>query len=141
MGNGGRRCKMIPGSVWDEGKAGRYYGRTTGLCATSYAGSHTMAAHSILHNMLDWGGTLLISDKGADAGRLPENVRNMKEISRPGSIRPCRPRLGGSGEGWSAMTNWRNPSSRRICPAWHMAARDWGRISYERIQRGGRWAP
>ncbi|RIJ14907.1 feruloyl-CoA synthase [Henriciella mobilis] len=43
--------------------------------------SHTYGAHSILHSMLDWGGTLYIDWGGPTPARLPEMLRNLKEIA------------------------------------------------------------
>lgn len=43
--------------------------------------SHTYGANSILHSMLDWGGTLYIDWGAPTPARLPEMLRNLKEVS------------------------------------------------------------
>ena len=43
--------------------------------------SHTYGANSILHSMTDWGGTLYIDWGAPTPARLPEMIRNLKEIS------------------------------------------------------------
>jgi feruloyl-CoA synthase len=42
--------------------------------------SHTYGAHSILHNMLDWGGTLYIDEGAPTPARLPAMIRNLKDV-------------------------------------------------------------
>lgn len=43
--------------------------------------SHTYGANAILHSMLDWGGTLYIDWGAPTPARLPEMLRNLKEVS------------------------------------------------------------
>lgn len=43
--------------------------------------SHTYGANSILHSMTDWGGTLYIDWGAPTRARLPEMLRNLKEIA------------------------------------------------------------
>jgi feruloyl-CoA synthase len=43
--------------------------------------SHTYGANSILHSMTDWGGTLYIDWGAPTPARLPEMLRNLKEIA------------------------------------------------------------
>ena len=50
-------------SIWDEDRLDELTGGTQVMC-NFLPWSHTYGAHSILHNMLDWGGTLYI-DQGA----------------------------------------------------------------------------
>jgi feruloyl-CoA synthase len=43
--------------------------------------SHTYGANAILHSMTDWGGTLYIDWGAPTPARLPEMLRNMREVS------------------------------------------------------------
>lgn len=43
--------------------------------------SHTYGAHSILHSMTDWGGTLYIDWGAPTPARLPEMLRNLREVA------------------------------------------------------------
>ena len=43
--------------------------------------SHTYGAHSILHSMTDWGGTLYIDWGAPTPARLPDMLRNLREIA------------------------------------------------------------
>ena len=43
--------------------------------------SHTYGANAILHSMTDWGGTLYIDWGAPTPARLPEMMRNMREVS------------------------------------------------------------
>ncbi|MEM5518448.1 feruloyl-CoA synthase [Henriciella sp. AS95] len=43
--------------------------------------SHTYGANSILHSMLDWGGTLYIDWGAPTPARLPEMLRNLREVA------------------------------------------------------------
>jgi feruloyl-CoA synthase len=72
-------AKMIR-SVWDEEKLDAITGGPQVMC-NFLPWSHTYGAHSILHNMLDWGGTLYLDQGAPTPARLPEMIRNMKEIS------------------------------------------------------------
>jgi feruloyl-CoA synthase len=72
-------AKMIR-SVWDEARLDEITGGPQVMC-NFLPWSHTYGAHSILHNMLDWGGTLYLDQGAPTPARLPEMIRNMKEIS------------------------------------------------------------
>ena len=43
--------------------------------------SHTYGANSILHSMLDWGGTLYIDWGAPTPARLPEMLRNLRDVA------------------------------------------------------------
>lgn len=72
-------AKMIR-SVWDEPRLDEAAGGPQIMC-NFLPWSHTYGAHSILHNMLDWGGTLYIDWGAPTPERLPEMIRNMKDVS------------------------------------------------------------
>ena len=72
-------AKMIR-SVWDEDRLNEITGGPQVMC-NFLPWSHTYGAHSILHNMLDWGGTLYLDQGAPTPARLPEMIRNLKEIS------------------------------------------------------------
>lgn len=72
-------AKMIR-SVWDEARLEAITGGPQVMC-NFLPWSHTYGAHSILHNMLDWGGTLYLDQGAPTPARLPEMIRNLKEIS------------------------------------------------------------
>lgn len=67
-------------SVWDEKRLDELTGGPQVMC-NFLPWSHTYGAHSILHNMLDWGGTLYIDQGAPTPARLPEMLRNLKEVS------------------------------------------------------------
>ncbi|HCE25166.1 MAG TPA: feruloyl-CoA synthase, partial [Hyphomonas sp.] len=67
-------------SIWDEDRLDKLTGGTQVMC-NFLPWSHTYGAHSILHNMLDWGGTLYIDQGAPTPARLPEMLRNLKEVS------------------------------------------------------------
>jgi len=67
-------------SVWDEERLDEITGGPQVMC-NFLPWSHTYGAHSILHNMLDWGGTLYIDQGAPTPARLPEMLRNLKEVS------------------------------------------------------------
>jgi len=67
-------------SVWDEERLDEMTGGPQVMC-NFLPWSHTYGAHSILHNMLDWGGTLYIDHGAPTPARLPEMLRNLKEVS------------------------------------------------------------
>jgi feruloyl-CoA synthase len=71
-------AKMIR-SVWDEARLNQITGGPQVMC-NFLPWSHTYGAHSILHNMLDWGGTLYLDQGAPTPARLPEMIRNLKEI-------------------------------------------------------------
>ena len=71
-------AKMIR-SVWDEARLEEITGGPQVMC-NFLPWSHTYGAHSILHNMLDWGGTLYLDQGAPTPARLPEMIRNLKEI-------------------------------------------------------------
>ncbi|MEL6862632.1 MAG: AMP-binding protein [Pseudomonadota bacterium] len=72
-------AKMIR-SVWDEDRLCEVTGEVQIMC-NFLPWSHTYGANSILHNMLDWGGTMYIDWGAPTPARLPEMIRNLKEIS------------------------------------------------------------
>lgn len=72
-------AKMIR-SVWDEERLAEQSGGHQVMC-NFLPWSHTYGAHAILHNMTDWGGTLYIDWGAPTPERLPQMVRNLKEIS------------------------------------------------------------
>ena len=72
-------AKMIR-SIWDEVRLDGITGGPQVMC-NFLPWSHTYGAHSILHNMLDWGGTLYIDEGAPTPQRLPAMIRNLKEIA------------------------------------------------------------
>jgi len=70
--------KMIR-SVWDEARLDEITGGPQ-VMVNFLPWSHTYGANAILHNMLDWGGTLYIDQGAPTPLRLPEMLRNLKEI-------------------------------------------------------------
>jgi feruloyl-CoA synthase len=71
-------AKMIR-SVWDEERLDAITGGPQ-VMVNFLPWSHTYGTHSILHNMLDWGGTLYICQGAPTPARLPAMIRNLKEI-------------------------------------------------------------
>ncbi|OZB18154.1 MAG: feruloyl-CoA synthase [Hyphomonas sp. 34-62-18] len=71
-------AKMIR-SVWNEERLDEITGGPQ-VMVNFLPWSHTYGTHSILHNMLDWGGTLYICQGAPTPARLPEMIRNLKEI-------------------------------------------------------------
>ncbi|WP_291203965.1 feruloyl-CoA synthase [Hyphomonas sp.] len=71
-------AKMIR-SVWDEERLDEITGGPQ-VMVNFLPWSHTYGTHSILHNMLDWGGTLYICHGAPTPQRLAEMLRNLKEI-------------------------------------------------------------
>ena len=72
-------AKMIR-SVWDEDRLAAVTGEVQVMC-NFLPWSHTYGANAILHNMTDWGGTLYLDWGAPTPARLPEMIRNMKEVS------------------------------------------------------------
>ncbi|MEM9053941.1 MAG: feruloyl-CoA synthase [Pseudomonadota bacterium] len=72
-------AKMIR-SAWDEGRLKEVTGDVQVMC-NFLPWSHTYGANAILHNMTDWGGTLYLDWGAPTPARLPEMIRNMKEVS------------------------------------------------------------
>lgn len=72
-------AKMIR-SVWDEERLAEVTGEVQVMC-NFLPWSHTYGANAILHNMTDWGGTLYLDWGAPTPARLPEMIRNMKEVS------------------------------------------------------------
>jgi feruloyl-CoA synthase len=72
-------AKMIR-SVWDEARLAEVTGDVQVMC-NFLPWSHTYGANAILHNMTDWGGTLYLDWGAPTPARLPEMIRNMKEVS------------------------------------------------------------
>ena len=79
-------AKMIR-SVWDEDQLDELTRKTaTGgemgqVMCNFLPWSHTFGAHSILHNMLDWGGSLYIDDGAPTPQRLPAMIRNLTDVA------------------------------------------------------------
>jgi len=67
-------------SVWDEARLDEITGGPQVMC-NFLPWSHTYGAHAILHNMLDWGGTLYIDQGAPTPARLPDMLRNLKDVS------------------------------------------------------------
>jgi feruloyl-CoA synthase len=72
-------AKMIR-SVWDEKRLAEVTGEVQVMC-NFLPWSHTYGANAILHNMTDWGGTLYLDWGAPTPARLPEMLRNLKEVS------------------------------------------------------------
>lgn len=72
-------AKMIR-SVWDVDRLEALSGRPQVMC-NFLPWSHTYGANAILHSMTDWGGALYIDWGAPTPARLPEMLRNMREIS------------------------------------------------------------
>ena len=72
-------AKMIR-SVWDEERLAEVTGDVQVMC-NFLPWSHTYGANAILHNMTDWGGTLYLDWGAPTPARLPEMIRNLKEVS------------------------------------------------------------
>ena len=72
-------AKMIR-SVWDEERLAEVTGDVQVMC-NFLPWSHTYGANAILHNMTDWGGTLYLDWGAPTPARLPEMIRNMKDVS------------------------------------------------------------
>jgi len=66
-------------SVWDEERLDEITGGPQVMC-NFLPWSHTYGAHSILHNMLDWGGTFYIDEGAPTPARLPAMIRNLKDV-------------------------------------------------------------
>ncbi|KCZ83178.1 feruloyl-CoA synthase [Hyphomonas adhaerens MHS-3] len=66
-------------SVWDEARLDEITGGPQVMC-NFLPWSHTYGAHSILHNMLDWGGTFYIDEGAPTPARLPAMIRNLKDV-------------------------------------------------------------
>ncbi|MGA1342707.1 MAG: feruloyl-CoA synthase [Hyphomonas sp.] len=71
-------AKMIR-SVWDEDRLDAITGGPQ-IMVNFLPWSHTYGANAILHNMLDWGGTMYIDQGAPTPQRLPEMLRNLREI-------------------------------------------------------------
>ena len=72
-------AKMIR-SVWDEDRLTELSGGHQVMC-NFLPWSHTYGANAILHNLTDWGGTLYIDWGAPTPARLPEMLRNLREVS------------------------------------------------------------
>jgi feruloyl-CoA synthase len=72
-------AKMIR-SAWDEDALDALSGGSQ-VMINFLPWSHTYGANAILHNMTDWGGTLYIDWGAPTPARLPEMLRNMREVS------------------------------------------------------------
>jgi feruloyl-CoA synthase len=78
-GNIASMVKMIR-SVWDVEKL-EAMSDGPQVMISFLPWSHTYGANSILHSMTDWGGTLYIDWGAPTPARLPEMLRNLKEIA------------------------------------------------------------
>lgn len=72
-------AKMIR-SIWDEARLDELTGGPQVMC-NFLPWSHTYGAHAILHNMLDWGGTLYIDEGAPTPQRLPAMIRNLRDVA------------------------------------------------------------
>lgn len=72
-------AKMIR-SVWDEDKLNALTGGPQVMC-NFLPWSHTYGANAILHNMTDWGGTFYLDWGAPTPAKLPEMLRNLREVS------------------------------------------------------------
>ncbi|MAP93855.1 MAG: feruloyl-CoA synthase [Ponticaulis sp.] len=70
--------KMIR-SVWDVEKL-EELSQGQQVMVNFLPWSHTYGANAILHSMLDWGGALYIDWGAPTPARLPEMIRNLKEV-------------------------------------------------------------
>ncbi len=66
-------------SVWDEQRLDEICGGPQVWCSF-LPWSHTFGAHSVLHNMLDWGGSLYIDEGAPTPARLHAMIRNLKDV-------------------------------------------------------------
>jgi feruloyl-CoA synthase len=71
-------AKMIR-SIWDEKRLDEITGGPQ-IMVNFLPWSHTFGAHSILHNLTDWGGTLYIDGGAPTPARLSEMLTNLKDI-------------------------------------------------------------
>ncbi|WP_084398121.1 feruloyl-CoA synthase [Henriciella aquimarina] len=78
-GNIASMVKMIR-SVWDVGRL-EEISQGPQVMVSFLPWSHTYGAHSILHSMTDWGGTLHIDWGAPTPARLPEMLRNLREVA------------------------------------------------------------
>jgi len=123
-------AKMIR-SAWDEERLDQVCGGPQVWC-NFLPWSHTFGAHAILHNMLDWGGTLYIDEGAPTPARLPAMIRNLKDV--PVTQHTTVPAA------WAALATELehdqdladNFFSRLVCMAYGGAAM--GQDIYERIQ-------
>ncbi len=124
-------AKMIR-SIWDEKRLDELTGGPQ-VMVNFLPWSHTFGAHSILHNLLDWGATLYIDQGAPTPARLPEMLRNLKEI--PATQHTTVP------QAWAALATALEQDqalaevffSRLISMAYGGAAM--GQDIYERIQK------
>ncbi|MEL6566966.1 MAG: feruloyl-CoA synthase [Pseudomonadota bacterium] len=72
-------AKMIR-SVWDVDRLEALSGGPQ-VMINFLPWSHTYGANAILHSMTDWGGTLYIDWGAPTPAKLPEMMRNMREVS------------------------------------------------------------
>ncbi|MEE2879643.1 MAG: feruloyl-CoA synthase [Pseudomonadota bacterium] len=78
-GNIASMVKMIR-SVWDVEKLEKV-SQGPQVMVSFLPWSHTYGANSILHSMTDWGGTLYIDWGAPTPARLPEMLRNLRDVS------------------------------------------------------------
>ena len=72
-------AKMIR-SIWEEERLAEVSGEIQVMC-NFLPWSHTYGANAILHNILDWGGTLYIDWGAPTKDRLREMLRNLQDVS------------------------------------------------------------
>lgn len=94
--------------------------------------SHTYGANAILHNMLDWGGTLYLDQGAPTPARLPEMLRNLREVAvtQHTTVPAAWTALATAFEQDEALA--KTFFSRIVCMAYGGAAM--GQDIYERIQ-------
>ena len=82
MNTHGNVASMTKGirSVWDVERLEEISGGPQ-VMVSFLPWSHTYGAHSILHSMTDWGGTLYIDWGAPTPARLPEMLRNLREVA------------------------------------------------------------
>lgn len=78
-GNISSMVKMIR-SVWNVERLDELSGGQQ-VMVNFLPWSHTYGANAILHSMTDWGGVLYIDWGAPTPARLPEMIRNLKEVS------------------------------------------------------------
>ena len=72
--------KMIR-SIWDVERLDELSGGEQQVMINFLPWSHTYGANAILHSLTDWGGALYIDWGAPTPARLPEMLRNMKDVA------------------------------------------------------------
>lgn len=73
-------AKMIR-SIWDVDRLDALYGDQQQVMLNFLPWSHTYGANAILHSITDWGGALYIDWGNPTPAKLPEMLRNLKDVS------------------------------------------------------------